>query len=81
MEDLPYYGYYNQDQGITCKFCPTTFMDPFGMAKLSHHFLTVHLNKNPDFHCSIQRAPHCGSPKANGFFKRKLEIDLNSSKK
>ena len=81
MEVLPYYGYYNQYQGITCKFCSTTFMDPFGMAKLSHHFLTIHLDQNPEIHCYIQRAPPCGSSKANSIVKRRLEIDCNSSKK
>ena len=81
MEVLPYYGYYNQDQVITCKFCPTTFMDPLGMVKLSHHFLTVHLNQNPKIHCYIQRVPLCGSSKANRFVKRRLDVDLNSSKK
>ena len=61
-------------QSVSCKFCSTTF----GMAKLSHHILTVHLNQHPE----IRRAsPNCANYKANSVGKRRFEIDLNSSKK
>ena len=65
----------NQNQDIACKYCPTTFMDPFGMAI---HFWTVHLNQNPEMHRAL---PHFGNSKADSSVKRRLEIDLNSSKK
>jgi hypothetical protein len=39
----------------TCKYCPTTFTDPFALEKLSHHLLTVHLNLDPEI---FMASPH-----------------------
>ena len=65
-----------EDQDIVCKFRPTTFMDPCGMSKLSHHLSTIYQ------YSEVYRAsPHSDNSEANNFVKRKLEIDLSSPKK
>jgi hypothetical protein len=46
---------------VTCKYCPTTFTDPFGMAKLSHHVLTFHYNHNPEIHRALPQ-PNMPTP-------------------
>ena len=47
----------NPNTRLMCMYCPTTFKEPFGMAKFSNHLLTFHLNYNPENQSNISIPP------------------------